>query len=878
MAWMNRIANLLRGRELDRELEDELQFHLEARKQDNIAAGMPPQEAEAAASRMFGNRTLVKEKARAMNILTWLETIAQDVQYALRGLRRAPGFAATAILSVALGIGASVSIFTVADNLLLRPLPYKDAGRLMMVWEAVPAGDIHHNVISPANFLDWKAQNDVFESMAVFQEGHSVLVDGDRTEDFERQAIGLDLLPMLGIHTIRGRLFTAQDGAPARSSGALLISFRLWHAWFGGAEDVIGRKVLVDSMPYTITGVLPPGFYFRNRNTDLWSLLTLDPARNYRQTSGRYLSSLAKLKPGIMRDRAQVEMTAIAKRLEAAYPGFNHEWTVEIEPLRDSLTRQVRASILVLLSAVGLLLVVACANVANLLLARYASRRQELSVRSSLGAGRLRVIRQLLVESILLGLAGGMLGLVFVQWSVAGLIALAPRSLTQSMNIVVDSRILMFAVLLSVVTGIIFGIAPSLSASRGELLQSLNDGSRSITGKGRLRGVLVSAEVALSVMLLAGAGLLFRTLIRLQDVNPGLDASRMLTARIRLPGMRYRNKSTQFFAEAIDRVSKLPGVRAASAVSYLPFDGDAAGTGVTIAGRPPAKLGEGISAVIRTVMPEYFRTMGIPLERGRDFTPQDDLPNSPYKFIVNEAFVREFMRGEEPLGKQINALMESMKPSENPFGEIIGVVGDVKEGSLDQRPAPTVYYVHAHLPYNQMMLVVRSAGDPVALAEPIRRIVHDLDPEQPVAEIRTMEDIVGQTLARQRFSAILLAGFSMAALLLAAVGIYGVLAYSVSERTREVGVRIALGAEPGGIVAMVMRDGLRLVIAGMALGIGGALALSNLLKTLLFGVGPHDPVTFILVPLVLMGAALLAAYVPARRASQVDPMQALRAQ
>ena len=796
----------------------------------------------------------------------------RDLRYTFRGLRRSLGFAFTAILSLALGIGASLSIFTVSDNLLLRPLPYRDPSRLMMVWEQAPR--MEHNVVSPGNYLDWKSQNDVFEAMAAFREGPSVLTDGDRSEQLSKQLVSADLFPLLGVHPIRGRLFTVAEDRPA-SDTVLLISYRLWQSSFGGDNSVIGRRVQVNATPRTIIGVMPPGFYFRNREIDLWEPLGLNPAQNYRKTSGRYMLSVARLKPGVTQRQAQSRMTAIAQRLETAYPEFDKNWTVAVESLQDSLVREVKTSLIVLLCAVGLLLAVACANVANLLLARYTTRRQEMAVRASLGATRWRVVRQLLTESIVLGLAGGALGVLLARWAVTGLLALAPRDLTRSANIAVDFRILLFAVGLSVLTGIFFGLAPSVIASRTNLANALNDSSRSSTSSGHLRAWLVGAEVALSVMLLAGAGLLFRSLIGLQKVDPGLDASGVLTFRVSLPAARYpESRRTQFFSQALERIEHLPGVRSASAVSYLPFTGDFAGTSVSIAGRPAPKPGEELYGVIRTVMPGYFRTMGIPLKRGRDFSAADNSQSTPYHFIVNETFVKRYLPGEEPLGKSISTWMDT----KNPYGEIVGVVGDVKEGSLDKEPMPTVYYIYSHLSYPGITLAVRSDGNPMSLAEPVRRIIRQLDSAQPVAEIRSMQEILGQTFARQRFSALLLSGFSIAALLLAAVGIYGVLAYSVSERTREIGVRVALGAEPGRIAALIIGGGARPVLAGIAVGIGGALALSTLLSSLLFGVGPRDPLTFVVVPIVLMNVALVAAYVPARRAARLDPMQALRTQ
>ena len=806
--------------------------------------------------------------------MIWHQTTWQDFCYALRGMRLNPGFSLTAILSLALGLGASLSIFTVVDNLLLRPLPYRDPSRLVMVWDANAKRNITNNVISPGNYLDWKAQNDCFEAVAAFRETRSVLNDGSRVEELGKQLISANLLPMLGVQPIRGRLFTEAEDRPS-SDTVLIISYRLWQNWFGGDESIIGRKVQVNSTPREIVGVLPPGFAFRNRTTDLWEPIGLNPAANYRKTQGRWMQSVARMKSGVTLRQAQAQMTSIASRLESAYPEFNQNWTISLEPLRDSMIREVKTSMLVLLGAVGLLLAVSCANVANLLLARFASRRREMAIRGALGAGRSRIIRQLLTESVVLGLVGGGLGLLATRWAVMGLIAMAPADLTRFVQISVDLRIVSIAFGLSILTGVIFGLAPALVASRLDLNRSLREDSRSSFGRsGHLRTWLVAAEVALSVILLAGAGLLFRTLIGLQAVEPGLDPANLLTFRVSIPAAKYADldRRTQFFASALERIAQLPGVRSASAVSYLPFNGMAAGTWVGIAGRPAAKPGEELLAMIRTVMPGYFRTIGIPLKSGRDFTAADNKVTSPYYFIVNEAFVRKHLPNENPLGTRINAWMDR----ENPFGEIIGVVGDVKEGALDKEPSPTVYYVHRHLVYSSMTFVVRTENNSLALAEPARKIILGLDPEQPIAEVRTMEEIVRETFARQRFSAVLLTGFSLASLLLAAVGVYGVLAYSVSARAREIGVRVALGARPGNIILLIVGGGVWPVIGGALAGLAGAFALSGMLKTLLFGVAPRDPATFIVAPAILVAVALLAAFLPARRAARIDPIEALR--
>jgi putative ABC transport system permease protein len=803
------------------------------------------------------------------------DTLRQDIRYAIRGLARNPGFTATAIFSLVLGIGASLAIFTVADNLLLRPLPYRDAGRLTMVWEKnLRREKAHHNVVAPGNFVDWKKDNDVFESLGAFFETRAVLTVGARSEELPKQFVTAEVLPMLGVQPLRGRFFTAEEDKPD-AEHVQIISYRLWQSWFNGDESVIGKSVQMDSAPARIVGVMPPGFYLRNREVDVWEPLGLNPARDYRKAAGRYLLALARLKPGVSAATAQSHMVGLAKRYEAAYPAFDTAWSVNVEPLRDSMVRDVKTSLWVLLGAVGLLLAVACANVANLLLARLAARRRELAVRMSVGAERGRLIRQLLTESVLLGVAGGVAGIAAAKVAVLGLIAIAPAEITRSVEVVLDLRIVAFALGLSVLTGVVFGIAPAFTSSRSSLAAGLLEGGRSnIGGTGRLRAVLVGAEVALSVMLLVGGTLLFRSFVGLQAVRPGLDATNVLTFRVSIPRAKYKDDAsrTRFFTRAVEKLERLPGVRAASAVSYLPFNGMAAGTWVEIAGRPPARPGEELGGTIRTVMPGYFHAMGIPLQAGRDFSAADNQPEAPLRFIVNQTFVKRFLSGEQPLGKGIRVYMAN----ENPFGEVVGVVGDVKEGSLDQEPSPTAYYVHAKLAYSGMVFVMRTDGNPLGLVDAARRAIQSMDATQPIAEVRTMEDVIAQTFSRQRFSAFLLSGFSVASLLLAAIGIYGVLAYSVTERTREIGVRTALGAQPGQIVAMVVGGGARLVAIGTVAGIAGALALSGLLKGLLFGVGPRDVATFVAVPVVLGVVAVVAAWLPARRAARLDPMAALR--
>jgi putative ABC transport system permease protein len=758
-----------------------------------------------------------------------------------------------------------------------------------MIYEANQRLGVDHNVVSPANYFDWKAQSSAFSAIGGFMDEHVTFGDGKRTEEIDAQAVSSDVLSLLGAQPVRGRLFTYQEDAKdAKSKGRLftkqtaeenvaIISYRLWQSWFGGDDGIIGHQVRVNARPFTIVGVLPPDFYFHRRACDIWLPLGLKPAADLRKTQGRWMWTIARIKPEISLGQARAEMGEIARRLQADYPEFNTGWSVNVEPLRDSLVSQVKTSVLILLGAVFLLLAVACANVAHLLLARHTARMRELAVRGALGASPWRLVRQLLTESVVLGAAAGVLGILLAWFGVNRMVALAPKELTRSVQVNFDLRIVFFAIALAFLTSIVFGIVPAFLASRRNPEAALHGEGRSNTGAGnRLRSWLVVGEIACSVALLAGAGLLFRTLIDLQAVNPGIDAHNVLTFRVNLPKARYSEdaKIIAFFREAREQLSHLPGVRSASAVSYLPFNGLAAGTDIAFAGRPAAKPGEGAGAVIRTVLPGYFRTMGIPLKQGRDFTPADDAADSPYRFIVNEALVRKYFPDEVPLGHQISADMDQ----KNPFGEVIGVVGDVKEGAVDQDPEPTVYYVHSHLAYGEMVFVLRTKQDPMQVAVSARRVIQGLDSELPVADLKTMESVVRSTYARQQFSTVLLSGFSLSALLLAAIGLYGLLSYSVIRRTREIGVRVALGAEPQSILRLVVGSGVRLVAVGAIVGVAVALLLAGLMKSMLYGVKARDPLTFLAAPALLLLVSLIAAYLPARRAAHVSPCEALRAE
>jgi putative ABC transport system permease protein len=810
---------------------------------------------------------------KTTNDTIMLETTWHDLRYAVRGLRRTPGFATASLASLTIGIGASIAIFTVTDNVLVRPLPYHDPSHVVMIWAANRQLGQEHSPVSLANYLEWRLQASGFESVAAFRQVPSVLTVGGRVEELSKQLVTAELLPMLGVSPIRGRLFTATEDRPA-SETVLLISYRLWQEWFGGDESVIGRRVQVNATPRTIVGVLPRGFYFRDRAVDLWEPIGLTPSKDVQRMQARALLCVARIRRGATLEQARAHLSALGSRPESAVAATDKEWTVNVEPLQESLTRDIKAPLLILLAAVGLLLIVACANLAGLLLARHAARHSEMSVRTALGAGRQRVIRLLLTESVVIALTASAIGLLLARWLVQGFVALAPVSIVHGLPVSIDWRIVGVAVGLSFASAVMCGVVPALIATGRTLVPALRqDGRTTTTGHSRFRSRLVSAEVALTLILVTGAVLLFRSFLGLQAVEPGIAASNVLTFRVFIPAARYQElpRRTQFFARAIADIERLPGVRAASAISHLPFIGSAPQARVRIDGALPASSGEGAPATMRTVMPGYFGTMGIPIRDGRDFGPSDNSAGAPQRFIVNQEFVRRYVAGERAVGKVIRVHV-----ADGSGGEIIGVVGDVVEGSLNSQPAPTLYQIHQPLGYTTMIFVVRSDGHPLALVEPIRRLVIRLDPSVPVSSVRTMEQILGETYARQRFAALLLSSFAAAALLLAAVGIYGVVEYSVSQRTHEIGVRVALGAGRAAIVRLILGAVVRMVAWGLAAGVVGAASVSGLLEKLLFGISPHDVTTFVVVPVLLAMVALLASSVPLFRAVRIMPTRALR--
>ena len=795
-------------------------------------------------------------------------------------LLKKPGFTLIAILALALGIGANTAIFSVVNTVLLRPLPYREPERLVMVWEHNRPAGRNQNVINPGNFLDWQAQNSVFDQMAAFYDDQFNLTGNANPEEVPAQIVNVNLFSLLGVQPELGRTFTAEEGQAGRDTVAVL-SHRLWQRRFGGTADVIGKTIMLNGQGYTVVGVMPPDFRFYvkeatriNKPSEIWLPLAFTPGANLHK--GRYMSAIARLKPGVTLEQAQVQMNTIAARLEQQYPETNTGWGVNLVPLHRQITGKIRTALMVLLGAVGFVLLIACANVANLLLARAASRHREIAIRTALGASRGRVIRQLLTESVMLAAVGGALGLLLAVWGVDLLLALAPRDLIGLEGIGVDYRVLWFTLGVSLLTGIIFGLVPAIESSRLNLNEGLKEGGRGAVGDGRsnrLRSLFVVAEIALALILLIGSGLMIKSFLRLQDVDPGFRADNLLTVKVLLPETKYDKpeKLTAFFRQALEGIRRLPGVKDASAASYLPFTGLAAATDFTIEGQPAPPTGQGYGVDVRVIDPAFFQTMGIPLLKGRTFTEREATEQSNV-VIINERLARQYFAGEDPIGKRLVIDMtDPLVPT-----EIVGVVGDVKHEGLDSDIRALAYWPHPQLPYPFMNLVIRTGSDPSNLVAAVEREVQAIDKDQPITDVRTMEQLLSESVSRMRFSAFLLSIFAALALVLASVGIYGVMAYVVTQRTHEIGIRMALGARASDVLKMVVGQGMILALIGVGIGLVASLALTRVISSLLYGVSATDPLTFGSIALLLTVVALLACYIPARKAAKVDPMVALR--
>jgi putative ABC transport system permease protein len=799
-----------------------------------------------------------------------MDTLIQDLRYGVRALLKNRSFTAIAVLALALGIGANTAIFSVVNAVLLRPLPYQDPDRIMTVLyeDRIP--------VAPAEFLDWKEQNHVFENIAAAQYWQPNLVIKDHPEQLWALNLTADMFTLLGVKPILGRTFLSNEDQPGNHL-VVVLSHRLWQRSFGGDPAIVGQTITLDGESYTVIGVMPPDFRFAPfwaTRAELWAPLNLAPRINDRR--GSSLRVFARLKSGVTREQAQAEMATIKQRLEDQYPESKKSFSLSVDPLHEIVVGNIRPALLILLGAVCFVLLIACANVANLLMARATARQKEIAIRTALGATRFRVIRQLLTESVLLSLTGGILGLLLALWGVQALVAFSPDNLPRVDAIRLDSPVLFFTLAVSVLTGLIFGIAPAVQSSRLDLNESLKEGGRSSTEgarRNRVRRLLVVAEVALALVLLIGGGLMIRSFAQIQAIDPGFNPHNVLTFVVSLTGSQHsaRPQRIAFFDQLIKRIEALPSVQSASAINHLPLAGDTWRIGFAIEGRPVPPPEERTAAIYRIVRPNYFQTMSTSIIKGRDFTDRDT-KEAPGVVIINESFARRYWPDEDPLGKRI-----TITDGDPTVREIVGVVRDLKQSDWTAEPVQEMYLPHYQSAEPRYMtLVVRSASDPTGLIGAVQNEVWAIDKDLPVAQIMSMEQVISDSVGQQRFNMLLLGIFAGLAMTLAAIGIYGVMSYSVTQRKHEIGIRMALGAKQSDVLWMIVKQAMTLTAIGVSLGLIAAFLLTRLMSSLLYGVSATDPATFFAIPLLLAGVALGASFVPARRATKVDPMVALR--
>jgi len=848
-----RLRAMLRRDRLDHDLDEELRSHIEMRAVDNLAAGMSPEEARFEAQKRFGNTTLLKEDTRNTDIVTWLDEAARDFRHSLRILQRSPGFTAVAVLTLALGIGANTALFSVIDSVLLHPLPYQNPDSLVMVWETNSQHPNPHNTVSPPNFLDWQTRNTVFSSMAyIFDERDNLTGNGD-PEEVVVQDISANFFSVLGVAPILGPGFTPENGQPGHDN-VVILTYGLWKERFAGDSGIIGKSILLNGHPQTVVGIAPQNFQWFIKDGSLtgakpqmWSPFVFPQSFHDHKQMGRFMTAAARL--------------------------------INVIPLRQQISGDLRPALLVLFGAVAFVLLIACANVSSLLLARAAAREREMAVRTAIGASRWRIARQLLMESLLLSLIGGGLGVALAVWGTNALLAASPKNLLDLNSVALNLRVLTFAVAATLLAGLLFGFLPSYLSAHSRISETLKTGGRGSSANRRAfaRNTFVVAQLALALVLLTGSGLLIRSFVRLIAVEPGFDTTHLLTFKVSLPRSKYGTDPLRlaFFQQFLARISAVPGVRSATTESFPPLTGLGAATAVHLLSQPSLSVSNLPVAGVRVVGPDYFATMGIPLRAGRLFSAQE-LAQEKHVTIVNQYFVDKYLHGESPLGQKAAIYMKSLSENEIQPSEIIGVVGNVHEMGLDAVPEPAVYWPHPELVMSAMTVLVRTSSDPLALVSAARGELQKLDPELPMAAVATMDQLLADSLSRSRFTMLLLGIFAAVALLLAAVGIYGLIAYSVTQRTQELGIRIALGAQRRDVLRLVLAQGTRLTLLGLALGVLAALALSRLLATLLFGVTATDPLTFAGVAALLAFVALLACFLPARRATRVDPLVALR--
>ena len=809
-----------------------------------------------------------------------METLLKDIRYGIRGLLKRPGFTAIALITLALGIGANTAIFSVVNAVLLRPLPFKDPDQLMVVWEDATFAGFPRNTPAPANYVDWKTQNQSFADMAASAERSFNITGDGEPERVTAHAVTANFIPLFGVQPLLGRGILPEEDRPGGNK-VVVLSYSLWQSRYGGDPQIINHDLLLNGEKHTVVGVMPASFHSLSLDNEvrLWVPLALDQ-EELANRGGHYLVVVGRLKPGVDLVQARADMNAVQQRINTDHPreSFEGKLGALVIPLRDQMVGEARGSLIVLLVAVAFVLLIACANVAGLLLARAVARRREIALRLALGAGRTRVVRQLLTESLLLSLVAGVLGSVLAYWSFSFLHRLVPAEMAVSTTLKLDARILAFTVLVSLITGVIFGLVPALQSANFDLNDALKQSSTRTTSTGRLRSSLIVFEVALSVVLLIGAGLLIQTLFQIFSQYSVLEPEKVLTMRTVLPREKYKELAQRdnFYTHVLDRVQHLPGVVAAGYTTSVPLLWKGGTSGFYPEGLKNPIPGMAYDANHRQVSTDYLKAMNIPLRQGRYFDARDNQQSVPVA-VINETMARQYWPGENALGRRFKL----GDPTDDvPWIQIVGIVGDIRQMGLDEPVKAEMYFPYQQqkgdLWYIPRELAIRTSGDSSNLAGSVRQIIREADPDQPVSNVATMAQVLGEEAAQRRMGMIMLAGFAALALLLASLGIYGVLAYFVTQHTSEIGVRQALGATPRNILFLVLKKGMGLTLAGIAIGLLASLALTRLMKSLLFGVNASDPLTFVTVPVVLALVALVACLLPALRATRIDPLVALR--
>ncbi len=857
----------------DAELSREIRAHLDLEEEEQMEAGQSPEDALHAARRAFGNATLVQEDTRATWGWTSVERLWQDTHYGARVLRRSPGFSIVAILTLAIGIGANTAIFSVIDGVLLRPLPFHDPERLVRLWESQPAKGTHNNVVNAFNFLDWRDRNRSFEQIAAISDfNYSISGNGDPISAPALQ-VSPAFFSILGVQPMLGRTFLPDDGVTGQDD-KVILSYELWQSYFGADRNIVGSKIMMGAAPWTVIGVMPAGFQLPTQKAKVW--VPIGITRTNQWKGGRFLTVIGRLKPGVTLKKAQDDMTGIGNQTARENPAQNAGWNVDVVPMLDDATETVRLPLLVLLAAVGFVLLIACANVANLLLMRATGRLREIGVRAALGAGRMRIMRQFLSESLLLGVVGWLVALPVAYWSLRGLLALVHEQsqLPRMETISLDGRVFAAGFVASMVTALLFGLIPAIRASRFDLHDALKLGAlRTGTGGNRaFRHAFVITEVALALVLLIGAGLMVRSFSKLVSVPAGFNAEHVLTLRLFMsPGKYFDSKKRSAYLEhVLTEIRNTPGVQAAGSIHFLPLTGTVSGSCFGKIEEPQPAPSSGHHANMLVVSPGYFEAMSTPLIAGRLIDERDRMGGQSV-IVVNQAFTRQYFDAESAIGKQLNVCWTMPNPA-----QIIGVVGDARQTELSADVRPTIFINAVQAPMFFTTVVVRAQGDPRQIASGVQAAVHRVDREQAITDIAPMTQVFSESVARPRFQLVMLVVFAVIAVLLAVMGVYGVVSYSAGQRTQEIGIRIALGASRNQVTQLILREGFILTFVGLGIGLASGLALTRFMQSVLFEVTPTDPLTLTAVSLLLLAIAGLAAFIPALRASRLDPTVSLR--